>query len=106
MLNGLAMYKDIITYQLAESIDEQHLLKVAGQIIESWMNKQTGFIRWEINKNTKDNSYTDIVFWESEQDAKNAEKEMINIPNANDWYACYKEGSVNSQNLKQLGSFQ
>jgi len=78
------MYKDIISYELAEGIDQNKLLSVASQIIESWMNKQVGFIRWEIHKNTKDNSYTDIVYWQSESDAKNAEKEMMNIPDAGD----------------------
>ncbi len=100
------MYKDIISYQLADDIDENHLLNIASGIIESWMNKQAGFIKWEIHKNTNDNSYTDIVYWESEQDAKNSEKDMINIPNAGDWFACYKEGSINSQNLYQVGSFK
>ena len=100
------MYKDIIHYQLAEGVDQQHLLKVAGDIIESWMNKQVGFIKWEIHKNVNDNSYTDIVYWESESDAKNSEKEMMNIPNAGDWFACYKEASISSQNLQHVDSFK
>jgi hypothetical protein len=99
------MYKDIISYQLAEGIDQQHLLNVASDIIDSWMSKQAGFIRWDIHKNASDNSYTDIVYWESEKDAKNSEKEMMNIPNAGDWFACYKEGSITSQNLHQVASF-
>ena len=101
------MYKDVISYQLADGISQVHLLKVAGDIIESWMNKQPGFIRWEIHKNTGgNNTFTDIVFWESEQDAKNSEKEMMNIPNAGAWFSCYKEGSISSQNLQQLSSFK
>jgi len=100
------MYKDIISYELADGIKQQHLLHVAGEIIKSWMSKQAGFIRWEINKNTNDNTYTDIVYWESEKAAKDSEKEMMNIPNAGDWFACYKEGSINSQNLQQIGSFK
>ena len=100
------MYKDIISYQLADGIDEEHLLNVASSIIESWMNKQAGFIKWEIHKNANDNSYTDIVYWESQADAKNSEKDMMSIPNAGDWFACYKEGSINSQNLHQVGSFK
>jgi len=103
------MYKDIISYQLAEGVTEKHLLSVASDIIENWMSKQAGFVCWEIHNNAsadKDNSYTDIVYWKSEQDAKNAEKEMINIPNAADWFSCYKEGSINSQNLHQVGAFK
>ncbi len=100
------MFKDIISYQLADGIDEKHLLNVASGIIESWMSKQAGFIRWEIHKSATDNTYTDIVYWESQEDAKNSEKDMVNIPNAGDWFACYKEGSISSQNLHQVGSFK
>ena len=53
------------------------------------MSKQNGFIKWVINTNN-DCSYTDIVYWESKEAAKMAEKEIVNIPNANDWYGCYK----------------
>ena len=101
------MYKDIISYELADGVSEDHLLKVASEIIENWMTKQAGFIGWDIHSNANDDSaYTDIVYWKSEQDAKNAEKEMINIPNAADWFSCYKEGSINSLNLHQVGAFK
>jgi len=98
------MYKDIIHYELAENITQEHLLKVAKQIVSTWMNKQAGFIKWEIHSNNK-GTFTDVVYWQSEKDAKNAEKEMANIPNANDWYGCYKEGSINSHNLNQIAQF-
>ena len=98
------MYKDLITYELADSITEKHLIGVAQQIINDWMKKQAGFISWEINTNN-DGSYTDIVSWESKEAAKNAEKEMANIPNAMDWFACYKEGSISSKNTTQIGIF-
>lgn len=98
------MYRDIIHYQLAENTSEQHLLKVAQKIIDDWMKQQPGFISWEIHKN-EDSSYTDIVSWENKSDAKNAEKEMINIPNAQSWFACYKEGSISSSNLTLISKF-
>jgi len=98
------MYKDIIHYELAENIIEEHLLKVAQQVIDSWMKNQPGFVKWEIHHNNK-GSFTDVVYWQSEKDAKNAEKEMVNIPNANDWFACYKEGSISSHNLTPVAQF-
>jgi len=98
------MYKDVIHYELAENITQEHLLKVAKQVVTSWMNKQPGFIKWEIHNNNK-GAFTDVVYWQSEKDAKKAEKEMANIPNANDWYSCYKEGSITSHNLKQIAQF-
>jgi hypothetical protein len=98
------MYKDIISYKLAKGISEEHLLNVAGEIIKSWMSKQPGFIKWEIHQNN-DGGYTDIVYWESKEDAKKSEADMVNIPNANDWYSCYEEGSISSKNLSQVATF-
>lgn len=98
------MYKDIINYELAENITKEHLLKIAGQIIEDWMSKQEGFIKWEIHTN-KDGSYTDIVSWKSMEAAKLAEKEMVKIPNAMVWFSCYKEGSISSKNLDLIAEF-
>jgi len=68
------------------------------------MRNQKGFEKWEIHTNA-DGSYTDIVYWENKDAAKKAELEMANIPNAGDWFACYKEGSINSKNLTKVGSF-
>lgn len=99
------MYKDIISYELAEGITEDHLLKVAQQIVGSWMSKQEGFHKWEINKNSN-GTYSDIVYWANKEAAKKAEAEMANIPNAGEWFACYKEGSIKSQNLTHIASFE
>ena len=98
------MYKDIISYELAEGISQEHLLSVAKQIVESWMKEQVGFIKWEIHANG-DKGYTDIVYWKTKEDAKNSEKDMGNIPNSGDWYACYKQGSISSKNLTTVASF-
>ena len=98
------MYKDLISYELAEGVTKEQLLSVAGQIVEDWMKKLPGFISWEINQ-MKDDSFLDIVFWESEEAAKNAEKEMVNIPNASDWYGCYKEGTIVGKHLYLIAKF-
>lgn len=98
------MYKDIISYELADGVNEEHLIKIAEQIVNDWMKKLPGFVNWEIHKN-QDMSFVDIVYWNSKEDAKNAEKEMANIPNAGEWYACYKEGSIRSQNLSRIAQF-
>ena len=98
------MYKDIISYKLAENISEEYLLNVASDVLKYWMSTQSGFIKWEIHKNN-DGGYTDIVYWESKDDAKKAEADMVNIPNANDWYSCYEKGSISSINLNQVATF-
>ena len=68
------------------------------------MKNKVGFIRWEIHTNN-DGSFTDIVYWKSEKDAKLAEKDMVNIPNASDWNGCYKEGTISSKNLTTIAEF-
>ncbi len=98
------MYKDIISYELAENVSQEDLVKIAKQIVTDWMTKQPGFIKWEIHTN-KDQSFTDIVYWRSEEDAKKAEKEMANIPNAAEWYGCYKPGTISSKNVKLVAAF-
>ncbi len=80
------------------------LLDVASGVYNNWMSKQSGLIKWEIHK-SDDGGYTDIVYWESEEDAKRAEADMVNIPNANDWISCYEEGSISSRNLNQVAKF-
>lgn len=98
------MYKDIISYRLADGVTEDHLMTVAKAVFESWMSRQTGLLHWEIHRNS-DGGYTDIVYWRGEADAKGAQADMVNIPNAGDWFACYEEGSISSQNLHQVGAF-
>ena len=98
------MYKDLITYELAENTTEDQLTKIAKQIVNDWMKNQAGFVNWEINKNS-DGSYTDIVTWNSKADAKASEKEMVNIPNASAWFGCYKKGSISSKNLTHIALF-
>ena len=98
------MYKDIINYELAEGVTEECLLKVAGQILSTWMKDLDGFLGWEIHKN-KDSGYTDIVSWTSKEAALVANEEMKNIPNTMDWYACYKMETIKSQNVTLIGKF-
>ena len=98
------MYKDIISYKLADGVSEENLLKVADEVLEGWMRNQAGFVKWEIHRNSG-GDYTDIVFWESEDDQKAAQADMVNIPNAGEWFSCYEEGSISSVNLTQIASF-
>lgn len=98
------MYKDLIRYELAEGISEEHLLKVAKVVLDNWMSKQKGFQAWEITKDLK-GEYVDLVYWDTEEDAKNSQKDMANIPNPQDWFGCYKPETIQGQNLKVLKRF-
>lgn len=98
------MYKDIISYELAEGISKDHLIEIAQDIIDNWMKNLSGFISWEIHHDDE-GKYTDIVSWASKVDAKNAELEMMKIPTAGAWFACYKEGSISSKAIKSVKKF-
>lgn len=98
------MYKDIISYELADGIDEEHLLDVAGKINRNWMSALPGFIKWEIHRD-KEGKYTDIVYWESLAHAKDAEQRMGNIPGGEEWFACYRPGTISSNNIHLIADF-
>ncbi|MCI5054488.1 MAG: hypothetical protein MRY83_00120 [Flavobacteriales bacterium] len=98
------MYKDIISYEIAENVTKEHLLRIAEQIVNEWMKNLPGFLSWEIHENV-DGTFSDVVNWQSEENAKHAEKEMVNIPNAGEWYACYKPGSITTKKLHQIAKF-
>ncbi len=99
------MYKDVITYELAKGVSKEQLITIAKRIVDDWMKNQNGFIKWEIHTNNN-GTYTDIVYWETEEDGKKATKEMVNIPNASEWYGCYKEGTIKSKNLITIAEFK
>lgn len=68
------------------------------------MSKQPWFISREINQQ-ENGSYTDIVARESKESAKNAQQEMMNIPNAAQRYACYEKDSNICINCEQVAMY-
>ncbi|MCA9370785.1 MAG: hypothetical protein KC680_02385 [Candidatus Peregrinibacteria bacterium] len=95
------MYTDIIQYKLASGITEETLREAAREILTSWMQNQPGFVSWQINK-LENGDYVDIVQWDSKDSAKNAEKNMTEIPTDSTWFTCYDTTSISSQNGTEL----
>lgn len=98
------MYKDIIQYELADNITKNALIAIAKRVHNDWMKNQPGFLKWEIHTD-KEGNMVDIVFWESKEAAQAAEMEMVNIPNAGEWFACYKEGTIVAKNVTLIAAF-
>jgi len=97
------MYIDIISYKLAQNITHAQLLEAAQDIHNLWMKKQSGFIKWEINQTTLDNTvYKDFVYWKDKASAELATQNMKDIPADHPWLACYDMTSVSSNPLAQL----
>jgi hypothetical protein len=101
----LINYKDVIKYQLSDDISEQELIEIATKVANNWMKYQPGFIKWEIH--CKDNNnFIDIVSWTSKEYARRAKGEVAKVPGVNQWYACYKQGSISTTNLTLLADFE
>ncbi len=98
------MYKDFISYKLANDVSREKLLEVAKKVVDSWMSKQIGFIKWEIHQN-EDGSYTDVVSWDSKESAKLAESKMGELPHAAEWISCYKQGSISTEHQNLIAAF-
>ncbi len=98
------MYKDIISYELADGVSESHLNQVAIKVYEDWMKHQKGFVSWEINKN-KDGNYTDIVVWENKESAQKSNENMAGMKHSAEWMACYKMETVKSINVESLFNY-
>lgn len=101
------MYTDIIEYKLADNVTKDHLLSTAKDIFDSWMSKQPGFISWQINT-LSDGLFVDIVQWETESAAKDAEKSMqtdLEPEKSGAWFGCYNMESIQSRNTTEVGKF-
>jgi len=98
------LYIDLISYQLAEGVTEHHLREVAERIHNEWMKRQPGFLKWEITKG-ENGTYTDFVYWESQEAAGESEQRMKDIPNAEEWHACYRFDSIKNQKLYPIAGF-
>ncbi len=95
------MYKDIITYQLADGITEDRLIEIASLVYNDWMKDLEGFVSWEITRE-HDGEYKDIVSWNHAEDARASEKLMADMPHGEDWIALYKPGTIRSNPVETL----
>lgn len=95
------MYIDILHYQIVAGLEQQDFLAITQQVHQQWMRHLDGFVRWDIHANSEGH-YTDIVVWENEAAAKNAEKQMNSMPLLQKWEQCYDQESIRFSHLKTL----
>lgn len=98
------MYKDLISYQLAQNISKEELLTIAKKVFDEWMVFQEGFIKWEINENSQ-GSFTDIVIWENKESCNKAHQNMSNCKHLNEWIKCYNPSTISNSPLEGISSF-
>jgi len=100
------MFTEILRYQLADGQDPAEFLKVCERIHTEWMQHVPGFIEWEINHLT-DNSYVDMVAWESAEAANTAQAAMAKIEPelSKAWQGCYDMKSVSADRVSRVKQF-
>lgn len=89
------MYVDLIEYELADGIDFLQLKEIAESVKKAWMDKQQGFIGWEIFE--FEGQMFDIVRWEDQTSAKKAQENMKDIEKDHPWFSCYKYETIKSK---------
>ncbi len=99
------MVIDQIQYRLAEGISLESLREAADDIIKIWMEKQPGFIGWDINVG-KDGEYVDFVYWETQEHANAASQKMSEIPADHPWLKCYDMASVKGDQFQNISSYK
>jgi len=98
------MYKDVINYKLAEWVTQEHLMKVAKEVYDSWMSQQKWFVSRDIHTD-EDGEYFDIVTRDSKASADKSNADMANVPHADARFGCYEMTSINSKGITVQGSF-
>ncbi len=99
------MYKDTIAYKLNEGVTEDRLIEITSLVYADWMKDLDGFVSWEICK-LKDGSYLDIVTWRDSAAARASEALMADMPHGAEWMACYLSGSIRSNPMETLQTFE
>lgn len=99
------MYKDLISYSLAQWVTHEQLATIADKVWTDWMSGQEWCVGREINTDN-DGGYTDIVYWMSKDAADKAQEAMWNNPHAEAWYACYDMSSISSKGLTAQTTFK
>lgn len=99
------MYKDLISYKLAEDISKDELLNIAQKVFDEWMVFQEGFIKWEINQNPN-GTFTDIVIWKNKESCFKAHQNMMSYKSLNEWIKCYNPSSISNSPVEEIKSFE
>ena len=71
-MEGAAMAKTawIFSYKLRKNVSEEEFIKRTQRLHDEIISKAKGFISWE--HYLQDDTWTDLVLWETEEDARNA----------------------------------
>lgn len=66
-------------FELIEGVSEETLLKASEEVQNTFLKNQKGFVKRELLKGAN-NTWVDLVYWESMEDAQRAVKNVANSP--------------------------
>lgn len=76
----------IFSYKIKKSVSKDEFIEKTQALHDEIISKANGFISWE--HYVQDNTWTDFVLWESEEDANNATTAGQGREETKAFYAC------------------
>ena len=82
---------EFVTFKVKEKVTEQQLLKASDECNTGFLALQKGYIYRKFMK--KDDTWADMVLWETMEDAMNAANAAPQYPAASPYFECIEENS-------------
>lgn len=76
----------IFSYKIKKNVTKDEFIEKTQKLHDEVISKAKGFISWE--HYVQDNTWTDFVLWESEEDANNATTVGQGYEVTKEFYAC------------------
>lgn len=85
----------LISFKLKKGVLVEDFLLASEKCHNEVLSKQKGFISWEVLRD--EDTWVDLVKWETIEDAKSAETAGQSNPAAHEFYACLNMNSCKMQ---------
>jgi len=94
---------ELVLFKVKEGISEQQLLSTSDEINKGFLSLQKGFLSRKLAKN--EDNWTDIVLWETMEDALNAMKAAEHSSVSMPFFQCIEESSCELQHFTVAKSY-
>lgn len=78
----------IFSYKIKKGVTKDEFIEKTQKLHDEVISKAKGFISWEHYLQDSNNTWTDFVLWESEEDANNATTVGQGYEVTKEFYAC------------------
>lgn len=94
---------EFVTFKLNEGVSEQQLLATSDEFNESFLSLQKGYISRKLIRDG--NIWSDIVLWETMEDAMSAVKACENNPAVGSYFKCIEESSCTMRHFSIVKNY-